>query len=62
LCKCVKHPFEGLLGDESKRDEEESSFWREDSVFNFFGWDEISTSRTESVILEEKEGSSTLDT
>jgi hypothetical protein len=57
-----KTPFEGLIGDESKEDEEESSFCGEDSVFNSFGWDEMSISRTESVILEEKEGSSTLET
>jgi hypothetical protein len=43
-------PFEGLLGDELKEDEEECSF----------GCDEISISRAESVILEEKDGSSTL--
>jgi hypothetical protein len=49
-----------LLGDESKGDEEESSFYGEDSVFIFFGWEEISISRAGSVILEEKECSSTL--
>jgi hypothetical protein len=51
-----------LIGDESKEDEEEFSFCLEDSILNSFGWDEISISRTESVILEEKEGSSTLET
>ena len=55
-------PFEVLMGDESKEDEEEFSFCWEDSVFNSFGWDEMSISRTESVILEEKEGSYTLET
>jgi hypothetical protein len=59
VCKAL---FEGFLGDESKGEEEESSFCGEDSVFNSFGWDEISTSRKKSVILEEKEGSSTLET
>ena len=57
-----KTPFEGLIGDESKEDEEEFSFCWEDSVFSSFGWDEMSISRAASVILEEKEGSSTLDT
>jgi len=55
-----KTPFEGLIGDESKEDEEEFYFCWEDSVFNSFGWDEMSISGTESVILEENEGSSTL--
>ena len=57
-----KTPFEGLIGDESKEDEEEFSFCWEDSIFNSLGWDEMSISRKESVILEEKEGSSTLET
>jgi hypothetical protein len=57
-----KTPFEDLIVDESKEDEEEFYFCWEDSVFNSFGWDEMSTSRIKSVILEEKEGSSTLDT
>ena len=57
-----KTPFKGLIGDESKEDEEEFSLCLEDSVLNSFGWDKISISRTESVILEEKEGSSTLGT
>jgi hypothetical protein len=57
-----KPPFEGLIGDESKEDEDEFSFCWEDPIFKSFGWDEMSISGTKSVILEEKEGSSTLET
>jgi hypothetical protein len=54
---CVyRTPFEVLMGDESKEDEEEFSFYLEDSIFNSFGWNEMLISRTELVILEENEG------